>query len=269
MSRAFRTITFRSSRPNATLGLHATPPPQTPYEVFDETSKARHRDRAILRLEKQSADVKVVDYVREELAERLAERVEVCKIAFSPPLAPLFLPSSTTSVLQLPLHPTSPSTSFSIRSSGFPFSYIVSSAGSLIRSGYLITVNRTSKSRHHASSTYPHMPDSSRACSKMSYPKRRGNGGWSSQVVSTLSQPAPCTDLTQEVHYIGIPIQPFLVSTHRPCYIANGIAVPPMRIEASPSQLLAHPDVNELRETMDAVVSASGLHWVGDIVGQS
>lgn len=56
----------------ATLSPY-TPPPTAAYEVFDEPSKARQRDRALLRM----ADVKVVDYLREELAERLAERVEV------------------------------------------------------------------------------------------------------------------------------------------------------------------------------------------------
>ncbi len=45
-------------------------------------------------------------------------------------------------------------------------------------------------------------------------------------------------------------------------------AASPTRIQASPSQLLAHPVINGLRDSIDAVVSASGLHWVGDIVGQ-
>lgn len=64
-----------------------TPPPQTPYEVFDEPSKFRQRDRALIRLRESLKDNEtdntngkgpgVVDYLREELAERLAERVEV------------------------------------------------------------------------------------------------------------------------------------------------------------------------------------------------
>lgn len=73
----------RAFRPYATLSPH-TPPPPTPYEVFDEPSKARQRDRALLRLREQaqigsseSEGLKLVDYLREELAERLAERIEV------------------------------------------------------------------------------------------------------------------------------------------------------------------------------------------------
>ena len=78
----------------ATLSPH-TPPPQTPYEVFDEPSKARQRDRALIRLKQytkaQTEDrvvktqdgtseltgLRIVDYLREELAERVAERIEV------------------------------------------------------------------------------------------------------------------------------------------------------------------------------------------------
>jgi NADH dehydrogenase [ubiquinone] 1 alpha subcomplex assembly factor 5 len=63
----------------ATLNPH-TPPPTTPYEVFDEPSKIRQRDRALLRLKASSSDAegpKIVDYIREELSERLAERIEV------------------------------------------------------------------------------------------------------------------------------------------------------------------------------------------------
>jgi len=64
-----------------------TPPPQAPYEVFDEPSKWRQRDRALTRLREVPAgteidedgrgDTTVVDYLREELADRLSERVEV------------------------------------------------------------------------------------------------------------------------------------------------------------------------------------------------
>jgi len=64
-----------------------TPPPQAPYEVFDEPSKWRQRDRALARLreapggseigEDGRGDTKIVDYLREELADRLSERVEV------------------------------------------------------------------------------------------------------------------------------------------------------------------------------------------------
>jgi NADH dehydrogenase [ubiquinone] 1 alpha subcomplex assembly factor 5 len=68
-----------------------TPPPQTPYEVFDEPSKYRQRDRVLLRLRENigvgreevinnldGEGMGVVDYLRDELAERLVERVEVC-----------------------------------------------------------------------------------------------------------------------------------------------------------------------------------------------
>jgi NADH dehydrogenase [ubiquinone] 1 alpha subcomplex assembly factor 5 len=68
-----------------------TPPPQSVYEVFDEPSKSRQKDRALLRLAEQAKSgppsaeegseaknpTAIVDYIREELAERLAERVEV------------------------------------------------------------------------------------------------------------------------------------------------------------------------------------------------
>ena len=63
-----------------------TPPPAVAYEVFDEPSKVRQRDRALIRLRETAAGetddtngkgLGVVDYLREELAERLTERVEV------------------------------------------------------------------------------------------------------------------------------------------------------------------------------------------------
>lgn len=68
-------------RTYATLSPH-TPPPTTPYEVFDEPSKIRQRDRAILRLREHEtvAGPGVVDYLREDIAERLAERVEDLRV---------------------------------------------------------------------------------------------------------------------------------------------------------------------------------------------
>jgi NADH dehydrogenase [ubiquinone] 1 alpha subcomplex assembly factor 5 len=35
------------------------------------------------------------------------------------------------------------------------------------------------------------------------------------------------------------------------------------------SDFLAEPEVGALRGKLDAVVSGSGLHWIGDIVGES
>jgi hypothetical protein len=66
-------------RPYATLSPY-TPPPTAVYEVFDEPTKARQRDRALIRLRSKEGggDHGVVDYLREELAERLSERIEVC-----------------------------------------------------------------------------------------------------------------------------------------------------------------------------------------------
>lgn len=84
LSRALRSAS-RLSRPQrylpasyATLSPY-TPTPTAAYEVFDEPSKARQRDRALLRLRSKEGggDVSVVDYLREELAERLSERIEV------------------------------------------------------------------------------------------------------------------------------------------------------------------------------------------------
>jgi len=63
----------RSLRGYATLSPH-TPPPQAAYTVFDEPSKARQRDRAVLR-----ADSTIVDYLRHEIADRLSERMEDLK----------------------------------------------------------------------------------------------------------------------------------------------------------------------------------------------
>jgi NADH dehydrogenase [ubiquinone] 1 alpha subcomplex assembly factor 5 len=81
---AARLGTARVANPRrtyATLSPH-TPPPTTPYEVFDEPSKIRQRDRAILRLREHEAVAGpgVVDYLREDIAERLAERVEDLRV---------------------------------------------------------------------------------------------------------------------------------------------------------------------------------------------
>lgn len=61
-----------------------TPPPTRPYDVFDEDGKARQRDRAIIRLREATeageiSGPEVLDYLREEAADRLAERVEVSR----------------------------------------------------------------------------------------------------------------------------------------------------------------------------------------------
>ncbi len=44
-------------------------------------------------------------------------------------------------------------------------------------------------------------------------------------------------------------------------------AYPPERIQAPVGEFLAHPELAGLRESIDCVVSAGGLNWVGDIVG--
>ena len=46
-------------------------------------------------------------------------------------------------------------------------------------------------------------------------------------------------------------------------------SVPVERIQHSASDLLSHPRIADLagREQIDAVVSGSGMHWIGDIVG--
>lgn len=44
-------------------------------------------------------------------------------------------------------------------------------------------------------------------------------------------------------------------------------AYPPERIQAPVGEFLAHPEVAGLRDSIDCVVSAGGLNWVGDIVG--
>lgn len=82
--RPFRVL---SARTYATLNPH-TPPPTSPYQVFDEPSKDLQRSRAVIRLRELQAQsenepaeeedgLRVVDYLREEVADRLAERIEV------------------------------------------------------------------------------------------------------------------------------------------------------------------------------------------------
>ncbi|WVQ77472.1 hypothetical protein IAR50_007158 [Cryptococcus sp. DSM 104548] len=85
-------------RSYATLNPN-TPPPTTAYQVFDEPSKDLQRSRAIIRLrELQTAKgsddpasqgdsqisaedgLRVVDYLREEVSERLAERIEDLRV---------------------------------------------------------------------------------------------------------------------------------------------------------------------------------------------
>ena len=43
--------------------------------------------------------------------------------------------------------------------------------------------------------------------------------------------------------------------------------VEPERIQTSPSHLLKDSKLMGMRDTIDAIVSAGGLHWIGDIVG--
>ena len=84
LARALRSANRLSRSPLATPRPYATLSPYTPtptaaYEVFDEPSKARQRDRALIRLKSKEGggDASVVDYLREELADRLSERIEV------------------------------------------------------------------------------------------------------------------------------------------------------------------------------------------------
>ncbi|OCF38005.1 hypothetical protein I317_03966 [Kwoniella heveanensis CBS 569] len=183
-------------RTYATLNPH-TPPPTTPYEVFDEPSKDRQRDRAILRLRQDTSDpadqegsdvedpVKVVDYLREEIAERLAERIEDLK---TPP----------GSILELAAH-----------------------------SGQLTQI-----------------------------------------LQEVLADEVPSESENQDAQ-----------DQRRKWWIVESsegalnrdddslFASPPTRIQASPSNLLSHPQIQPLIGNVEAVVSAGGLHWVGDIVG--
>ncbi|WWC72132.1 uncharacterized protein I206_106092 [Kwoniella pini CBS 10737] len=96
-------------RPYATLSPHI-PPPTTPYEVFDEPSKNRQKDRAIIRLREEGEPstpshenaeehpVKVVDYLREEISERLAERIEDLR---TPPASILELAAHSGQLTQI------------------------------------------------------------------------------------------------------------------------------------------------------------------------
>ncbi|KAK8853318.1 hypothetical protein IAR55_004022 [Kwoniella newhampshirensis] len=99
--------TISTCRLYATLSPH-TPPPTAPYEVFDEPSKDRQRDRAILRLREQNSaltgeqeaqdPLRVVDYLREEISERLAERIEDLRV---PPASILELSAHAGQLTQL------------------------------------------------------------------------------------------------------------------------------------------------------------------------
>ena len=55
------------------------PPSLNPYSIFHDPSKSRQRLRALLRLREQGHEPSLVDYVREEIAERLSERMEDLK----------------------------------------------------------------------------------------------------------------------------------------------------------------------------------------------
>ncbi|KAL1413293.1 hypothetical protein Q8F55_001049 [Vanrija albida] len=73
-----------SPRPYATLSPH-TPPPSAAYDVFDEAAKAAQRDRAVARVREAAAageveGEEVLDYLRDEVADRLVERVEDLKV---------------------------------------------------------------------------------------------------------------------------------------------------------------------------------------------
>ncbi|WVR00077.1 hypothetical protein IAU59_007219 [Kwoniella sp. CBS 9459] len=185
-----------SARTYATLNPH-TPPPTTPYEVFDEPSKDRQRDRAILRLRQSGAEtseaenengedpVKVVDYLREEIAERLAERIEDLK---TPP----------GSILELAAH-----------------------SGQLTQILQEVLADEV--------------------------PTESGNQEGQDQRRKWWMVESSEEALNRDDD--------------------SSFASPPTRIQASPSNLLSHPDIQPLIGNVEAVVSAGGLHWVGDIVG--
>ncbi|WWC64725.1 uncharacterized protein I303_107336 [Kwoniella dejecticola CBS 10117] len=183
-------------RSYATLSPH-TPPPTTPYEVFDEPSKNRQRDRAIIRLreEEQTAGpraedadvdpVKVVDYLREEVSERLAERVEDLR---TPP----------ASILELAAH-----------------------------SGQLTQILQEV------------IADEVPSASESRDQELERRKWW---IVESSTEALQRDD---DSHFSS----------------------PPIRIQASASRLLEHPEIEKLKEQVEAVVSGGGLHWVGDIVG--
>ncbi|WVQ84581.1 hypothetical protein IAT38_006735 [Cryptococcus sp. DSM 104549] len=196
------------ARSYATLNPH-TPPPTSPYQVFDEPSKNSQRDRAILRLKEAGREAQaqggvaagaertgegavvqveeedpliVVDYLREEISDRLCERIEDIK---TPP----------NSILELASH-----------------------AGLLTQ-----LLQRT-------------LPDEVPTDGTGSTERRKW---W--MVESSKEALHRDTD--------------------------EAFVSPPIRIQTSPSDLLAHPEINAIREKVEAVVSSGGLHWVGDIVG--
>lgn len=82
--RAVRPLALPLHRTYASLSPD-TPPPAKAYEVFDEDGKTRQKDRAILRLREQQEageleDPQVLDYIREEVADRITERIEVRRL---------------------------------------------------------------------------------------------------------------------------------------------------------------------------------------------
>ncbi|ORX35366.1 S-adenosyl-L-methionine-dependent methyltransferase [Kockovaella imperatae] len=149
-------------------------PSTSPYEVFDETSKTRQRDRAVIRLNEEGSS-SLIDYVREELAERLADRVEDLR---TPP----------NRIVEIGSH-----------------------AGQLTR-----------------------------------------------VLQEVLGPDTAFTDEKREW---------WMVEQSREALYRDELPLPTKRIQTLPSNLLADPTMDALRDKVDAVVSASGLHWVGDIVG--
>lgn len=80
-------LALRSLRPfHRTLASVAPGPPPaqatTPFEVFDRNAKRRQRDRAAVRDGGEKS--RVTDYLRSEVADRMAERFEV-RPSKSPP----------------------------------------------------------------------------------------------------------------------------------------------------------------------------------------
>ncbi|WVO24724.1 uncharacterized protein IAS62_006094 [Cryptococcus decagattii] len=189
--RPFRVLPARTY---ATLNPH-TPPPTSPYQVFDEPSKDLQRSRAIIRLRELQAQsengsaeeedgLRVVDYLREEVADRLAERMEDLKV---PP----------SSILELSSH-----------------------AGQLTQVLQEVLADE--------------VPIGT---------EQTGVEGRRKWWIVDSSQEALWRD--DDSYFI----------------------TPPTRIQASASDFLKHPEVGPLKEQVEAVVSAGGLHWVGDIVG--
>lgn len=73
--------------------------------------------------------------------------------------------------------------------------------------------------------------------------------------------------LQSEIPHLDIQDSPLKLTSFLKLEADPHTSVPVERIQGSASDLLSIPRVNELKETIDAVVSGSGLHWVGDIVG--